>query len=344
MGKLGNLEGVDRLDEIQPKSKIESIPSVTENDRKKLEHQGGNKISESNLSRSKDRVDSEKENVSTDKERLNKKDINQNLKRQGDLVQSGIVCENPKYGNGGGKQFFIRNAGNQPLREDGKIPLKYGYLEKVGEKNLPHNDSAGNSETKNGNVTNRLKTMPTVMADTTPLSKSEKDPWKNSDKNTRFIPNEIPENKNTEKNQTKSSEGYTSSVDHTPLSKTEKAEWRQLNKNTRPTRDLPKVIKDDKDQNEAESWNYPHTNQENFGMNQDAFSSSRKLKDEEKFYQLRSADNDTTSNYFTDADTIDKCRKENGNIDGKKLLDVLQINSGGNTDWILREYVYRDKK
>lgn len=295
MSILGNLEGVDKL-EIQPKSKMESIPSVTENDRKKLERQGGNKILESNLSSSKDGVGSEKEKISTDKERLNKKDINQNLKKQGDLIHSGSVCENPKYGNGGGKQFFIRNAGNQPLREDGKIPLQHGYLEKVEEKKLPHNDSSSNPEIKNGNVANRMKTTPTVMIDTTPLSKSEKN------------------------------------------------EWKQLNKNTRPTRDLPRVIKDNKGQNEAESWNYPHTNQENFGMNQDAFSPSRKLKDGEKFYQLRSADNDTTSNYFTDAGTIDKCRKENGNIDREKLLNILQINPGDNKDWILREYVYHNNK
>lgn len=343
MSKLGNFEGVEKF-EIQPKSKIESIPSVTENDRKKLEHQGGNKISESNSSGLKDGVDSEKEKVPIDKERLNKREINQNPKEQGDLIQSGTVRENPKYGKGGEKQFFIRNAGNQPLREDGKIPLEHGNLEKVGEKNLQYNGPSNNSETKNGNATDGQKTAPTVMVDNIPLSKSEKDVWKQLDENTRTTPNEIQGNINTEKYQKRSPNGYTIGVDNTPLSKSEKDEWRQLNENTRLTRDLPKALKNDKDQNKAESWNYPHTNQENFGMNQDAFSSSRRLKDGEKFYQLRSADKDTTSNYFTDADTIDKCRKENGDVDVEKLLHALQIDSGGKNDWVLREYVYHNNK
>jgi len=307
---------------------MESIPSVTEDERKKLAHQEGNKTSESILSNPKIEMDSESQKLTTGKERLNNK--NQIRQKPGDLVQSGTVCENPKYGKGGGEQFFVRNAGNQPLREDGRIPLKEGYLEKVGEEKLQHKDSA----TKNGNI----KT-PTVMVDSTPLSKSEKNIWKQLDENTRNTPAELPENKNNVKNQ-----GKSFSVDNTPLSKSENKEWQQLNNSTRPTRDLPKVIKNDNERNEIENYNYPHSNQENLGMNQDAFGSSRKLKDGEVFYQLRSADNDKTSNYFTSADTIDKCRKGNGDVDTEKLLDALQIDSSGNNEWILREYVYHNKQ
>lgn len=331
MGKLGNFDGIEKF-ETQPKNKMESIPSVTENERKKLAHQEGNKISESisSLSSPKIEMDSENQKLTTGKERLNKKEKNRMHQKPGDLVQSGTVFENPKYGKGGGEQLFIRNAGNQPLREDGKIPLKEGYLEKVGEEKLQHNDAA----TKNGNI----KT-PTVMVDSTPLSKSEKKIWKQLDKNTSATPDELPENKNIVKNQ-----GKSFSVDNTPLSKSENIEWQQLNNSTRPTRDLPKVIKNDNDRNKIENYNYPHSNQENLGMNQDAFGSSRKLKDGEVFYQLRSADNDKTSNYFTSADTIDKCRKENGDVDTKKLLNALQIDSRGNDEWILRKYVYHNKQ
>lgn len=339
MSRLGNFDSVERF-EMQPKSKLETIPSATENDRKKLEHRG-NKISESNTSGSKDGLDSEKEKVISDKEHLSKKDICQSPKEQGDLVQSGTVRENPKYGKGGENQFFIRNAGNQPLREDGRISLKNGYLEQVGEKNLQCKVS-NNSETQKRSATEGQKITPVVTVDNTPLSKSEKDVWKQLDKNTRTAPDENLENNNTEKYQKRSPNGYT--VDNTPLSKSEKDEWKQLNENTRATRDLPKVVINDEGQNKAESWNYPHTNQENFGMNQDSFSSSRTLKDGEKFYQLHSADKDTTSNYFTNADTIDKCRKENGDVDTEKLLHALQIDSGGKNNWVLREYVYRSNK
>lgn len=341
MSRLGNFNDVERF-EMQSKSKLDTIPSVTENDRKKLEHRG-NKISESNAFGSKDGLDSEKEKVIMDKEHLSKKDICQNSKEQGDLVQSGTVRENPKYGKGGENQFFIRNAGNQPLREDGRIPLKYGHLEQVGEKNLQYKDS-NNPETQKGSATEGQKITPVVMVDNTSLSKSEKDVWKQLDENTSADLDENQENNNTEKYQKRSENGYTIGMDNTPLSKSEKDEWKQLDENTRATRDLPKAVKNDKDQNKAESWNYPHTNQENFGMNQDFFSSSRRLKDGEKFYQLRSADKETTSNYFTDADAIDKCRKENGDVDAEKLLHALQIDSGGKNDWILREYVYRNNK
>lgn len=228
MGKLGNFDGIEKF-ETQPKNKMESIPFVTENERKKLAHQEGNKISESILSSPKIKMDSESQKISTGKERLNKKEKIRMHQKPGDLVQSGTVRENPKYGKGGGDQLFIRNAGNQPLREDGKIPLKEGYLEKVGEEKLQQNDSA----TKNGNI----KT-PTVMVDSTPLSKSEKKICKQLDENTSSTPDKFPENKNTVKNQ-----GKSFSVDNTPLSKSEKKEWKQLDKSTRPTRDLPKVIK-----------------------------------------------------------------------------------------------------
>lgn len=336
MGKLGNFEGIEKF-ETNQKNKIESIPSVTENDRKKLAHQGDNKISESILSNPKSEMDSENKKISDGKERLSKKETNRDLEKQGDLVQSGTVRENPKYGKGGGEQFFIRNAGNQPLREDGKIPLKHGYLEKIGEEKLQHNDLPNNSVTKNRNITSELKT-PTVLVDSAPLSKSEQEGWKQLDKNTSATPNELPENKNTVKNQRKSF-----GVDNTPLSKSEQEEWKQLDEHTRPTRDLPKVVKNDKNQNLKESYNYAHSNQENLGMNQDAFKPSRKLKNGDVLYQLRSADNDKTSNYFTSADTVDKCRKKNGDVDTKKLLDALQIDPRGDNEWILRKYVYHNK-
>ena len=49
-------------------------------------------------------------------------------------------------------------------------------------------------------------------------------------------------------------------------------------------------------------------------------------------------------NYFTDAETVNKCRKENGDVDVDKLLQALQMDPGNNKDWTLREYVYRNNK
>ena len=76
----------------------------------------------------------------------------------------------------------------------------------------------------------------------------------------------------------------------------------------------------------------------------DAWSNPRELKDNEKFYQIRPANAKEASDYFTNSDTVNACKDKNGNVNVGKLLDLLQIDPGENTDWTLREYEYHKNK
>lgn len=290
--KLGNFDGVDSFG-TQPKSKVETIPYATENDRRKLEHIG--QVPESNPSDSKDGLDSDKGKVAMEKGRLNKRDANKISETNGDLVQSGTALENPKYGEGGGKQYFIPDASRKPIRECGKIPLKNGSLEKVGETNLQYDGPSNHSKNQNESKIEEQKIKPTVTVDNSPLSKSGKD------------------------------------------------EWKQLDENTIDERGLPKVMP--AGEQKSENWKHAHSNQENRGSDTspDSWTNPRQLKDGEKFYQLRPSNENAASDYFTDAETVNKSRKENGDVDVGKLLNALQVDPYDNKIWTLREYVYHKK-
>lgn len=313
MSKLGNFDGIDSF-EIQPKSKVETVHSATENDRRKLEHIA--KVPESN---SKDGLDSDKGKVSIEKGRLNKRDEDKISEKSGDIVQSGTALENLKYGEGDGKQYFIPDASRKPIRESNKIPLKNGSLENVGETNL-HYD---NSESKTYSPNNKR-----------PHSESEREQaeLKQLDENTPA--NSIDYYKQ---------EPSAPKVDSSPLSKSEQAEWKQLDDNTLDEIGLPKAMP--KGEQKDENWKHAHSNQENRGpdTNPDSWTNPRQLKDGEKFYQLRPSNENAASDYFTDAETVNKCKKENGDVDVGKLLNALQVDRGDNKDWALREYVYRKK-
>lgn len=293
MSKLGNFDGVDNF-ETQQNNKVETVPSVTENDRKKLDHINKPRTSESNSSELKEGLDSNIGKNVVEKGRLNNRDLSKQPEKQGDLVHTGTAHENPKYGVGGGKQYFIPNA-HQKSTADKNLILKNGSLYKTGETNLQYSGPSYFSENKNESEEQKVK--PTV------------------------------------------------SVNDSPLSKSEKAEWEQLDKNTMDERGLPKVMTNTGEQ-AAEYWKHPLSNQEVRGTstNPDAWSNPRKVKDGEKFYQLRPSNAEKTSEYFTNAETVDKCRKENGDVDVGKLMQSLQIDPGQNKNWTLREYEYRKDK
>lgn len=119
MSRLGNFDTIENP-EKQSSKEITSIPPIEEVDRKKLDPVS-QKYKESSLSEADSNSDSPKKNDS-EKERLNPREA-----RQGDLLQEGTARENPAYGIGGGKQYFIPD-GHQPLRSDGNLPLTNAHL------------------------------------------------------------------------------------------------------------------------------------------------------------------------------------------------------------------------
>ena len=311
MGKLGNFDEVDSF-ETQPKNKVETVHSATDNDRKKLNHINIPKISESNPSELKEGLDSNKAKDYVEKGRLNNRDASrQKPEKQGDLVHTGTAFENPQYGAGGGKQYFIPDAKQMMDKNDGR-------LNKTGETKLQYTDA---------------KEKSIAPLDTRPLSKSENAEWKQLDKNTSDKPS-VPAN----------IDRTVPKIDTRPLSESENAEWKQLDENTQDERGLPKVMNEG--EQKAEDRTHPWSDQEDtYGsFSPDAWSNPRKLKDGEKLYQLRPENAERTSPYFTDAETVNKCRKENGDVDVGKLLQSLQINPGDNENWTLREYEYRKNK
>lgn len=303
MSRLGNFDTIENP-EKQSSKEITSIPPIEEVDRKKLDPVS-QKYKESSLSEADSNSDSSKKNDS-EKERLNPREA-----RQGDLLQEGTARENPAYGIGGGKQYFIPD-GHQPLRSDGNLPLKDGCLIKTGETNLHYPDA---KETEKKNFS---------RVDTRPLSEAEKLEWKQLDENTPDQPS------------------IASRTDNKPISKDELT---QLDKNTMDERGLPKAMTNSQDQN-LENWRHVPSNQENRGTTTmpDAWSNPRELKDNEKFYQIRPTNAKEASDYFTNADTVNACRGENGEVNVGKLLDLLQIDPGKNSDWTLREYEYHKNK
>lgn len=303
MSRLGNFDTIENP-EKQSSKEITAIPPIEEVDRKKLDPVS-QKFKESSLSEADSNSDSPKKNDS-EKERLNPREA-----RQGDLLQEGTAHENPAYGIGGGKQYFIPD-GHQPLRSDGNLPLKDGCLTKTGETNLHYPDA---KETEKKNFS---------RVDTRPLSEAEKLEWKQLDENTPDQPS------------------IASRTDNKPISKDE---LKQLDKNTMDERGLPKVMTNSQDQN-LENWRHVPSNQENRGTTTmpDAWSNPRELKDNEKFYQIRPTNAKEASDYFTNAATVNACRGENGEVNVGKLLDLLQIDPGKNTDWTLREYEYHKNK
>ncbi|MFI3255150.1 MAG: hypothetical protein R3Y63_12580 [Eubacteriales bacterium] len=93
----------------------------------------------------------------------------------------------------------------------------------------------------------------------------------------------------------------------------------------------------------------------------DGVSNPRELVDGEVLYQINSKTPERVSPYFTNKETVDSCRTEDGKVDLAKLLSVLQIqpkttgdghetidgvtkDKGEVVDYVLNEYVYNKKK
>lgn len=92
-----------------------------------------------------------------------------------DIVFEGIAEENPQYGEGGGKQYFIRDFGD--MKQDGR-------MNKVGEERLEYTGSLVEDAGKLTDI-EKQEYKYNYSVDTSPLSDEEKADWAQLDKATR---------------------------------------------------------------------------------------------------------------------------------------------------------------
>ena len=59
----------------------------------------------------------------------------------------------------------------------------------------------------------------------------------------------------------------------------------------------------------------------------DSWSNPAQMHEGDVFYQL-SVNGDTPSSYFTNKETVDSCRREDGSVDFDQLRDKLQVVDG----------------
>lgn len=182
--------------ESKPNSTPEKAPSVTGNDRKKLIRAEKSQPIELNPSDSKNGSEHEKN-------RLKKRDGKKLSPEESDLVQCGTALENPKYGKGGGKQYFIPDAARKPIRDSANIPLRNGCLENTGKTDLQYNGPINRIQEPIESKAEKQRVKPKITVNDSPLSKSEKAEWKQLDKNTqdeRALPKVMPEGKQSDEN------------------------------------------------------------------------------------------------------------------------------------------------
>lgn len=98
MSKLGNFDGVDRI-EAHSKDKVDATPNATEKDRRKLDHIGRCKANESNPSDLKDGLDSRQAKAPAEKSRLNQRGCDMSPGKDGTTIQAKAVNDNPKHGD-----------------------------------------------------------------------------------------------------------------------------------------------------------------------------------------------------------------------------------------------------
>lgn len=98
MSKLGNFDGVDHM-ETHSKDKVNTIPTATENDRRKLNHVDKCKANESNPSNLKDGLDSSQAKTPAEKSRLNQRCGNMSPNKTCTTLQVKSANDNPKHGD-----------------------------------------------------------------------------------------------------------------------------------------------------------------------------------------------------------------------------------------------------
>lgn len=115
MSKLGNFDGVDNF-ATQLKDKVETVPSITENDRKKLDHINNPRTSESDSSELGERVDSNKGNDVVEKGRLNNRDLSIHSQKPNTILDTRPLSKSEKAE---WKQLDENTADKQQAHADG---------------------------------------------------------------------------------------------------------------------------------------------------------------------------------------------------------------------------------
>lgn len=258
-----------------------------------------------------------------EKEKSDKAGDGSEEKTEKNLIFSGTADENSDYGKGGGKQFFIQGASE--LKQTGELVA-------ISKENCVFN--------------------PETDIYSPDIRKSQ------MDKYTIHV-----DNRNLDKNEVEQLD--LSTADDNDLSSAEenceenlnKDEIEYLEENTPADEALTETITDDK---AKEDYDHPIGNQEDSeGFNHpDAWSNPEELKTGDTYYQLLPVFKDgheSKSSYFTDKETIDSCRDENGNIVLSTLMQKLQkspnkeniIDSDGNkheeyvSEYSVIEYKYQ---
>lgn len=105
--------------------------------------------------------------VNDSKENVDDPTTNKNEKPSGDIVFEGTAKENPQYGEGGGKQYFIRDFGG--MNQDGRMT-------KIGEEKLEYTGPLLEDDELKAEIE---KQKYNYVLDTRPLTDEEKAEWHN---------------------------------------------------------------------------------------------------------------------------------------------------------------------
>ena len=224
--------------------------------------------------------------------------------RDGDDYRfESVVDANGEYGDGGAKQYFIPDANN--MKKDGRLVVVDQEQEDPEKRTGPGQRNAYSYVNEDG---------VTVHVDKRPLDEEE----------AKQLAEGIPE-------EPVNYDNY--QYDDKPLTEEEIAD---LDANTRDELGLNRADGDPV----TESYRNPHSNQQDSGgmYQADGWQDPTKMQDGEYFYQL-SVDGDTRSAYFTDEQTVDGCRREDGSVDFDQLREKLQV-ADGDSKVTLTKYRY----
>lgn len=228
------------------------------------------------------------------------------------ILTESKVDANFQYGEGGGTQYFIRNASD--MKKDGRLvqvsvePLRYD-----AEAEPMPTDSSNNKHP--------------ISKDLRPLNAKEAEQLEST----------------IDYDNVGKDADYTAVVD-APLSG---EEIHYLDENTLEEGALTRVAGDAKQQ-QKEDWKQQLSDQESSGgiVFPDGVSNPRELVAGETYYQLSALGYPRESPYFTDRETVDSCRDASGKVDIFSLMKKLQIQpkrdeSGNlNRNYLLTQYVY----
>lgn len=121
--------------------------------------------------------DSAEAHLGIDRDRNNPDDptLNDREELSGDIVFEGMTEENPQYGEGGGKQYFIRGFGD--MKQDGRMT-------KIDEEKLEYTGPLMENTGTTAEI-EKQEYKYNATVDTSPLTDEEKSEWDQLDEETR---------------------------------------------------------------------------------------------------------------------------------------------------------------